>query len=252
MTASNFSVQAENQHVAVKVLDPHSEEARNLGLTAFSREGGLITPDTDGFREKVVVSEVLTAGPGNVSRGTLNPCTVVPGDLVLFNLYHRTHDILMQGVSVAMVNWENVMAKLEVNEAAKEVQLLPLQGYIVCKTNELRAQRIMMGASRIIAPYGDAQMSGNPETDEKGRPKLQAKTAVEDVVQQGPGAVVDGMWQEPSVRAGDAIMYDTSVSPVRFTISGQTFTLVHMRHVMFAFRDVGDETVMVPQDETVH
>lgn len=237
----NILAQAENQHVFLRMVAPMSDEARDLGLTAFTKEGGLVAPDATSIREQGVIGEVLTKGPGNVSRGTLNACTVKAGDLVLFNLYHKTNDLLLQGDGVVTCNWENVMAKLSVNDAEKSVDLTPLQGFIVCKTNEIAARKIMMGKSMIHAPYGDAQYSGNPETDDKGRPKFQAKVAVEEVVQAGPGAVVDGLWQEPSQSPGDFVMYDTSVSPVRFTMAGQTFTLVHMRHVLLTIRFAADE-----------
>jgi co-chaperonin GroES (HSP10) len=133
------------------------------------------------------------------------------------------------------------MGRLDVNQETKMVDLCPLQGFIVCKTNEARAQRIMMGDSKIIAPFGDAQLSGGSEYTPDGRKQTQMKVAVEEVVQQGPGAVVDGMWQEPNCRQGDMLVYDTSVSPISFTIGGQKYTLVHQRHVIMTCRDVAVE-----------
>lgn len=236
MSEANFTVQAEQQHVVGRIVDMMSDEARDMGLVAFSKSSGLHTPDTSQFRDKCVVMQVLTKGPGNVSRGTLNPCLVNPGDYVLINLYHRSHELTIQGDTVSAFNWENVMGRLNVNDKEKCIEMEPLQGFIVCQTDEKAAHSIMMGQSRIINPGGDAMYSGDGSTDEKGRPKLQIKVAIEKVVQVGPGAVVDGLWQEPTQSAGDHVLYDTSVSPVRFTIAGQTYTLVHMRHVIMTFR----------------
>jgi co-chaperonin GroES (HSP10) len=232
---TDMTAQGCNQHVFLRIISPMSDEARDLGISAFSK-GGLYAPDVQGHRDQCVIGQVLTKGPGNVSRGELNPCIVEAGDLVLFNLFHRTNELILMGDNVSTCNWENIMAKLSVNDETKDLEMEPLQGFIICKTNELIAQRVMMGKSKIIAPYGDAQMSGNPVTDERGRPSHQSKVAVEEVVQSGPGAVVDGLWQEPTQRQGDFIMYDTSTTPVRFTAGGQTFTLVHMRHVLLTLR----------------
>lgn len=232
---TDMTAQAENQHVFLRLISPMSDEARDLGLSAFSK-GGLYAPDVQGHKDQCVIGRVLTKGPGNVSRGELNRCTLNIGDLVIFNLFHRTNELVLMGDNVSTCNWENIMAKLAVSDETKTIEMTPLQGYIVCKTNPEVAQRIIMGDSKIIAPYGDAQMSGNPDTDERGRPRHQSKVAVEEVLQVGPGAVVDGMWQEPTQEPGDFVLYDTSTTPVRFTAGGQTFTLVHMRTVLLTLR----------------
>ncbi len=245
---SDATIQGENQHVIGRLLDPMSEAAKALGLSAFSREGGLIEPDASPLKDKTCVMEVLTCGPGNVSRGALNPCTIQHGQLVIANLFHRTHEIMVQGENVCTFNWENIMARINVNDAEQTIDLEPLQGFIICRVNEARARHIMMGQqARILAPGGDAQLSGGTRYDERGRPKEQIKVAVEDVVQVGPGAVIDGLWQEPTQKPGDAVMYDTSVSPVRFTIGGHTVTLVHMRHVIMTIRAVSNA-----KNETAH
>lgn len=201
--------------------------------TSFS----ILAPaQTIGRRDKTVVLEVINSGPGNVSRGTLNPTTVEPGDLVIANLYHRSHELIVFGQNVSTFNWENIMAKLSVNEMNKTVDIVPLQCFIVCKINEKRAQRTMMGDSVIINPNGDALLTGS-STDERGRPTQQLKVACEEVVSVGPGAVVDGMWQEPKCQVGDMIYYDTSTTPVTFMAGGQSYTLVHWRSVILSFRD---------------
>lgn len=222
-----FEIQGENQHVLARVVD---------------WQGGsfeVYAPDqTIGRRDKTIVVRVICAGPGNVSRGTLNPCRLFPGDLALVNLYHRSHELVLGGHNCSTFNWENIMARISVNESEKAIELSPLQGYIVCKTNEARAQYVMMGESKIINPSGDAQLSGGGSFDPRtGKRVEQIKVACEEVVQVGPGAVIDGLWQEPRCKPGEMVLYDTSVTPVKFMAGGQSLTLIHWRAVMFTFRN---------------
>lgn len=235
------AVQAENQHVFCSLFDMSSKRAEELGLGVFSR-GGLLTPGdiSGGRREKTVILEVQTCGVGNITRGAINPVQVKRGDLVIANLFHRSHDLMLQGTSISTFSWEYIMGRIDVNEENKSVTLSPLQGYVVCKTNEKRAQKITMGDSTIIAPFGDVQMT-TPELNEQGRKISRTKVAIEEVVMQGPGAVLDGMWQEPTCRPGDMVIYDTSISPITFTFGGQTVTLVHHRHIIGTCRDIAVE-----------
>lgn len=226
---SDFNVSAEHQHVLCQMTDWNG---------AFTKDSPLFAPDQSiGHKDRTVVLQVLTAGPGNISRGTLNPCTLSQGDLIVVNFFHKSHELLLQGNSVLTINWEHVMAKLNINDETKTVDLLPLQAYVVCQRNEAKAQKIMMGDSLILAPGVDSQVVGGGNVDERGKPKEQIKIAVEQVVSCGPGAVIDGLFQAPSYEPGDMVMYDTSVAPVQFRLAGSAYTLVHYRHVIMSFRD---------------
>lgn len=227
---SELDFQAHHQHVAARLLDWNQ---------AFSRDVTLHAPQAGsvGHRDKTAVFECVSAGLGNVSRGKLNVCLLSPGDLFVANLFHRSHELYVLGENLCTVNWENIVARIDVKEDDKSIDLKPLQAHIVTRTNEARAQRVLMGEGRIIAPYGDAQMTGGSRYDERGRPQEQLKVAVEEVVEVGPGSVVDGLFQVPTVKPGQMVMYETSVSPVRFTAGGQSFTLIHWRHVLFSFGD---------------
>lgn len=222
-----FEMQSEHQHVWARVLDTFGGSFALHGVN-----------QTIGRRDKTIVAEVFRAGPGNVSRGTLNACMLKPGDLVLVNLYHRSHELTVLGVNLSTFNWENIMAMIRIDEAKKAIQLTPLQGFIVTRTNEDRAQLVMMGhlAGKIINPSGDAQVTGGSSFDERGKRVEQIKVACEEVVHVGPGAVIDGLWQEPRCKPGDMVLYDTSTTPVSFTAGGQSFTLIHWRCVLGTFR----------------
>ncbi len=220
-------MEAHHQHVLARITD---WQASSFSIKA---------PDqTIGRKDKTVVLEVVTMGPGNVSRGTLNECTLVSGDLIIANLYHRSHELLVFGQSVSTFNWENIMAKIEVDDINKTVGILPLQSFVVCRTNEKRAQRVMMGEkSAILNPNGDALLTGEA-FDERGKPRHQLKIACEEVVSVGPGSVVDGLYQVPNCQPGDMVYYDTSTTPISFTAAGQSFTLVHSRCIVLSFRDI--------------
>ncbi len=223
-----------HQHVLCRIGD-HSA---SFGLHGVNQ--------TIGRRDKTVVVEVIAAGPGNVSRGTRNECTLRPGQLALVNLFHRTHEIVVLGQNLSTFNWENMMATIDVNEELKTVDMLPLQGFIVTRTNERRAQYVMMGKSGILNPSGDAQLSGGGAFDFKGKRVEQIKIACEEVVHVGPGAVLDGLWQEPKCATGDMILYDTSTTPVTFTAAGKSYTLVNWRNVILSFRDGQEPRVSAP------
>lgn len=130
------------------------------------------------------------------------------------------------------------MARIEIEHELKALNLQPLQAYLVCKPNEKEAQKLIMGESKIIAPFGDAQYAGELPEQMPGRAKPEPnKTVIEEVVDVGPGAVVDGLYQQPPRELiGGMVMYDTSVSPIRFLVQGQAYTLVHWRHVLLSFR----------------
>jgi co-chaperonin GroES (HSP10) len=209
----------------------------------FSSDVTIHAPHAEiGRKDRTVIVRVICVGPGNVSRGQLNPCTIKSGDYVVANLFHRSHEPCILGEYHSLFPWENIMAKLMVDEVAKSMGLDPLQAYIICKPNEAVAQRLMMGERKIIAPFGDAQFSGSadepmPLPGRKDRAPERSKTVIEEVVSVGPGAVVDGVWQEPPQSlVGGMVMYDTSVAPVRFVALGEQYTLVHWRHVLFSFR----------------
>lgn len=214
-----------HQHVLCRIAD-HSA---SFGLHGINQ--------TIGRRDKTVVVEVIAAGPGNVSRGTRNECRVKPGQLALVNLFHRTHELVVLGQNLSTFNWENMMATIEVDEVKKAISMTPLQGFIVTRTNEARAQYVMMGKSQIINPSGDAQLTGGSSFNEKGKRVEQLRVACEEVVHVGPGAVMDGLWQEPLCKPEDMILYDTSTTPVSFTAGGRSYTLVNWRNVLLSFRD---------------
>lgn len=216
---------AHHQHVLARI----AEHSASFGLHGVNQ--------TIGRRDKTIVIEVVAAGPGNVSRGTRNECHLKPGQLALVNLFHRSHEMVVLGQNLSTFNWENIMATIEIDEVKKAVNMTPLQCFIVTKTNEARAQYVMMGKSQIINPSGDAQYTGGSAFNEKGKRVEQLKIACEEVVHVGPGAVVDGLWQEPNVSPGDMVLYDTSTTPISFTAGGQSFTLIHWRSVVLSFRD---------------
>lgn len=234
---SDFSVAMEHQHVLTRLVDWSG---------AFSSGSNLLLADQSlGHKDKTVVVEVLGAGPGNISRGVLNECTVQPGDLVVVNWFHKTHELLLQGDNVITFNWEHIMAKVVTDETNKTASLAPLQAFIICKRNEDKAQKIMMGAdSVILAPSLDSQVTGGSRYNEKGKPQEQMRVAIEEVVACGPGSVVDGAFQTPPQMAGDMVMYDTSVSPVQFRLQGEAYTMVHYRSVIMTFRDASGKVVL--------
>lgn len=207
----------------------------------FARDTGLVAPDPEiGGRDRTVIVSVIDCGPGNVSRGKMNPCVIRGGDLVVANLFHRTHELCVDGEFESRFDWEHIMAKLNVTEGV--VELEPLQAYVVCRPNPAVAQKLMMGDRRILSPYGDAQLSESvddpvPMHGRAPRTPHRNKTVIEEVVAVGPGAVVDGIWQTPPQSlVGGFIVYDTSTQPVRFMAAGAAYTLVHWRHVLRSFR----------------
>jgi co-chaperonin GroES (HSP10) len=240
--SDELCVAACNQHVLCQVLDEGK---------AFGADSPLVNiAQTIGHKDRAIICRVLTSGPGNVSRGTLNPSKVRSGDLVVVNLYHLTHEVRVDGPFRQTFNWENIMARLD-ECADGSHNLDPLQGYILCKRNEARAARIMMGEQgRIHLPGGDSHLTGNVVTDERGKKQEQLRVAVEEVIKVGPGQVVDGLWQEPPQVAGNMVMYDTSVAPVQIRVGGESYTLVHMRHVILTFWNAGDQHV--PANATQH
>lgn len=257
----NWNVYAEHNNVAADIVQWESIFGDGQSVQ-FSRDVTIHTPDaTIGRRDRTVILHVKCAGPGNVSRGALNPCMVRGGDYVVANLLHQQQDLMLMNENVRTFPWENIMAKLTIDEAAKTIGLQPLQCYLLCKPNERVAQKIIMGNSQIIAPFGDAQFSGGVEAEarfdqfgnQKSRSTEKNKTVIEEVVAVGPGAVVDGMWQEPraDLVAGGMVLYDSSVSAIRVTIGGQQYSLVHWRHVVFSFLPAnrGEET-QAPTDTT--
>jgi hypothetical protein len=161
--------------------------------------------------------------------------------MLLANHYHRGLTFSLGGEEITTFNWEFCMAQLHVHEEDKVIGVTPLQAYILCKRNEKRAEPIFMGdrakGHRIILPGSDAVNAGDMQYNERGRPILQPKVACEEVLQCGPGAVVDGMWSEPTCKPGDMVIYDTSVAPVQVRIQGEAYTLVHFRHVIMTVRD---------------
>lgn len=223
-----FELQAEHQHVWAKVVDKFGGSFMFQGVN-----------QTIGRRDKTIVVEVVACGPGNVSRGTLNPCKLKPGDLALVNLYHRAHEFVVLGDQISTFNWENIMGFIRVDEANKSIDLTPLQGFVVTRANEERAQMVMMGrlAGKILNPSGDAQLTGGSSFSADGKRVEQIKVACEEVVSVGPGAVIDGLWQEPRCKPGDMVMYDTSTTPVSFVAGGRGFTLIHWRCVLGTFRE---------------
>jgi hypothetical protein len=227
---TNIIAGADHQHVVTKLIEWKG---------AFTNDSPILAPDqTIGHRDRTVVAQVVTAGPGNISRGTLNECTLRAGDLIVVNYFHKSHELLLQGENVVTFNWEHVMAKIVVDEVNKTTDLIPLQAYIICKTNEKRAQKIMMGKdSLLLAPSMDSQFTGGSAYNHKGKPVEQIKVAIEEVVSCGPGAVIDGCFQQPYHQAGDMVMYDTSVSPVTFRLAGEKYTMVNYRSVIMTFRD---------------
>jgi len=246
MSPEIVEVTAEHQHVLCRLFPWES-----VFGGSFSADTGLVAPDQEiGRRDRCVVLEVVTAGPGNVSRGTLNPCTIKEGDIVVANLFHRSHTPTVAGHNFSLFNWENIMAKIDIDEVNKGISMAPLQAYLICQPNEERAHRFIMGKSMIMNPGIDMQVSGGDRFDERGKPKEQTKTVVEEVVQVGPGAVVDGMWQEPPNLVGDLVMYDTSVAPVRFMVQGAVYTLIHWRHVLLSSRTPKPEAL--PENEATH
>ena len=230
-------VGAFHQHVLTRVAP---EASGSFGLHGINQ--------TIGRRDKTIIVQVVAAGPGNVSRGTRNECTLKPGQMALVNLYHRSHEICVLGVNLSTFNWENFMATIEIDEQQKTVSMVPLQGFIVTRTNERRAQWVMMGKSQIINPSGDAQLSGGGAFNEKGKRVEQIKVACEEVVHVGPGAVMDGLWQEPLCKPGDMVLYDTSTTPVSFTAGGKSYTLINWRNVVLAFRGDGEEKPVPASD----
>lgn len=259
INAGNFEVWCENQHVLARIVqwdEVFGEPGR--GAVTFSHDVTIHAPDaTIGRKDRTVILRVVAAGPGNVSRGLRNPCTVSEGDLVVANLFHKTQDLRVLGENPVMFNWENIMARLHINEALKQLSLEPLQAFIVTKPNPDVAQRLMMGESRILSPFGDAQLSGGiesePTFDQFGNEKKKAektKTVIEECVAVGPGGVVDGLWQEPPKNLpGAMVMFDTSVAPVRFVVGGAQYTLVHLRHVLLTFRGKEDERAQATEEE---
>jgi co-chaperonin GroES (HSP10) len=245
----NWIVYAEHNGVAAEIIDWEDIFGDGNALQ-FSRDVKIHAPAaTIGRRDRTIVLHVKCVGPGNVSRGTLNQCTIKSGDYVVANLLHQAQDLSMLGESVKVFPWEHIMAKLNIDELTKSVGLQPLQCYLVCKPNERLAHKVIMGESKIIAPFGDAQLSGGvepePTFDRMGNQKKMPeknKTVVEQVVAVGPGAVVDGMWQEPRQElVGGLVLYDTSVAAVRFVLGGQQYSLVHWRHVVFS--------ILPPEDQ---
>jgi len=242
MSDLNWLLYAEHNAVAANIIQ--WESIFGSGRAAqFSGDVTIHTPDaTIGRRDRTVILRVKCCGPGNVSRGTLNECRIRAGDYVVANLFHQQQDLLVFGEDIRVFPWENIMARIDVNEEAKTLSLQPLQCYLLCRPNEKLAQRIIMGESRIIAPYGDAQLSGGveaePEYDRLGNQRKREpknKTVIEEVVAVGPGAVVDGMWQEPRKElVGGLVLYDSSVSAISVVIGGQQYSLVHWRHVVFS------------------
>jgi hypothetical protein len=234
------TIYAEHQNVLASLVQ-WDAIFRGEGSVQFARDVTLHAPDAGiGQRDRVVILRVVAAGPGNVSRGKLNPCTLDTDDLVIANLFHETQQVRIMGDNFSMFNWEQIMGKLKIDHETHSIDLQPLQAYLVCKPDEAAAQKLMMGKSRIISPHGDAQFSGGsePEFDPRRKAPERTKTVIERCVQVGPGAVVDGMWQEPpAALQGAMVLYDTSVAPVRFVVGGQTHTLVHWRHVLLSFRD---------------
>lgn len=243
---NDITAQAEHQHVLCKMVEWSTLFGEDKGSPSFSPDVKLHTPQDQelGHRDRIVVLQVLTKGPGNVSRGALNPCTVAPGDMLLANHYHKGLEFNILGESVVTYNWEMCMAQLKVSESEQLLDIAPLQAYIICKRNEERAYPIFMGQravaageKRIILPGGDSMHSGVAQLNERGQTVQQPKVACEEVVQVGPGAVVDGMWSEPRCQPGDMVIYDTSVAPVQVRIQGQSFTLIHWRHVIVTVRE---------------
>jgi hypothetical protein len=218
-----MKITTHHQHVQGRILP---------WTAALSGDVELFVPDsTIGRPDRAVPFRVISAGPGNVSRGLLNACTLEPGDIAVANLYHRSHDLMVLGSQASTFNWETVMAKID-ND-----RLIPLQCYLICQPDEAEAQRMMMGTSPIQLPMGDAMWSGQGDYDHKGKKISQMKIACERVVKVGPGCVVDGMWQEPQVEPGDFVIYDTSVSPLSVRVGGKAFTMVHYRHVIVSLRN---------------
>ncbi len=226
--------EAHHQHVLARVGD----YSASFGLHGINQ--------TIGRRDKTVVVQVVAAGPGNVSRGTRNECTIKPGQMALVNLYHRTHEFTLVGENLSTFNWENIMATIEIDAEKKAVSMAPLQAFIVTKKNERRAQYVMMGKGLIINPNGDSQSTGGSAFNESGKRVEQIKVACEEVVSVGPGAVVDGLWQPPTVKPGAMVLYDTSTTPVSFMAGGHSFTLVHWRSVMCSFDGDDEETRSTP------
>lgn len=239
----DVTAQAEHQHVVCRMVEWSILFGQDKGSPSFSPDVKLHTPQDQelGHRDRIVVLEVLTKGPGNISRGTLNPCTVKAGDMLLANHYHKGLEFNILGEPVVTFNWEMCMAQLKVSESEQLISIAPLQAYIICKRNAERAEPIFMGqrtaGSRIYLPGGDSMHSGAVEINERGQKSQQAKVACEEVVQCGPGAVVDGMWSKPRCAPGDMVIYDTSVAPVQVRIQGQAVTLIHWRHVILTIRD---------------
>lgn len=244
---SDYYAKAEHNHVLCRLIDWSSVFGPDAGSPAFSSDVKLFIPEdqTLGHRDRAVVLEVLTCGPGNVSRGTLNECQVKNGDLVVANLYHKGFAFSVANTGdVCTFAWEHLMLKLLVNDRDKSIDAEPLQAFLVCRRNETRAKEILQGNSSIIRPYGDATASGDPTIDEKGRRKDAPKVAIEEVVSVGPGCVIDGVFQVPSQQPGDMVLYDTQVAPLQFRLQGVAYTLVHFRHTVLTFRDTrmaGDE-----------
>lgn len=250
-----MTAQAEHQHVVCKVIRWEELFGSDKASPTFSPDTKLVTPDQEtGHRDRILVCQVMTKGPGNVSRGTLNECTLKSGDLVVVNNYHKGFTFNLGGDGVSTFNWEHIMCQLKVSESEELIQLIPLQAYIICRRNEKRAEPIFMGkragsgGKRILLPGADAMNSGEMEMDDRGRPKSQPKVACEEVVECGPGAVVDGAWQIPNCAPGDMVIYDTSVAPVQIRLQGMAFTLIHWRHVILTIRD-GAPSVQQEQQE---
>lgn len=234
---SSITVYAEHQHVLCELVQWDEIFGKGGGAVTFASDVTIHAPDASiGQKDRPVILRVVVAGPGNVSRGTRNPCAIKDGDLVLANLFHRTDEVRIMGQNFSLFDWDKIMAKLEIDPILKTLNLVPLQCYLVCQPDEDAAAKLMMGKSKILSPHGDAQMVGELEADHRGRPQQQRKVVIERVVSTGPGAVVDGLWQEPPNLAGDMVMFDTSVSPVRFVVRGEQYTLVQWRTVMLSFR----------------
>lgn len=238
MNPEKLTLYAEHQHVVGRIIRWDEVFGEGNSLAVFGKDSVLHAPDQEiGRADRTIILEVVVAGPGNVSRGERNVCALDTGDLVVVNYIHRSHSLTVLGESVSSFNWEQVMAKIVVDKESKSIDLVPLQCYLVCERDEEAAQILIMGKSKIILPGADSQFSGAADTDHRGRPTTgRTKTVVERVVSVGPGAVVDGLWQEPPPLAGMHVMYDTSVAPIRFMVGGKSYTLVHWRHVILSFR----------------